>query len=342
MFALVTRSSQWIQLSLLSLAVACVIHESAGAQDRGGLAEERGLRLNTDQAESGYVLFSPGVSGITYLIDIEGRVVNTWQSQYATGHGLYLRDNGNLVRAGRVSDYPRRAGGQGGQIQEFTWEGELVWDYRLADNEYYQHHDIALLPNGNLLAIAWESKTAADARAAGRRPDGLTENGLWPEAIVELKPRGFDGADIVWEWHVWDHLVQDFDPEAENYGVLSDSPQLVDINTDAAELHDMEINELLASGAVALQNGEESPSAPDFMHFNSLSYNAELDQIAVSSNSFREFWIVDHSTTTAEAAGSTGGRYGKGGDLLYRWGRASNYDRGGNRPQTLFNQHHVS
>ncbi len=325
-----------------AMAVCLLAASHAVAQPADpGLDEPRGLRVTTDRAAPGYVLFSPAISGITYLVDIEGRVVNTWQSDYGTGHGLYLRDDGALIRTGRIADHPAHAGGQGGQIQAFTWDGELVWDYRLANDQYLLHHDISLLPNGNILAIAWEYKTAEEARAAGRRPDELTEKGLWPEVVLELAPRGTNDAEIVWEWHSWDHLIQDFDPEAANYGALSEHPELADINTDAEEISDTEIQELLAGGEIALQDAEEFPNAPDLMHFNSISYNPTLDQIIVSSNSFSEFWIIDHGTTTQEAVGSTGGRQGMGGDILYRWGRASNYDRGGDRPRTLFNQHHV-
>lgn len=335
------RKTYFFSIALtISAAIFLFSANNVAAQSLEGLEQERGLRINTDLASPGYVMFSPIISGKTYIIDNEGQVVHTWQSEYGTGHGAYLLDNGNLIRQGRLADNGLFAGGQGGQIQEFTWDGELVWDYRLANDDYLLHHDAAIMPNGNILAIAWEFKSAEEARAAGRRPDALGEIGLWPEVILELEPRGSNDAEIVWEWHVWDHTIQDFDPDANNYGVLSEHPELSDINSDADELSDDELAELLAEGAVALIEDEaDARGAADNMHFNGIAYNAELDQIIVSVHDYHEFFILDHSTTTAEAAGSSGGRYGMGGDILYRWGKASNYDRGGSRPQQLYGQH---
>ena len=80
---------------------------------------------------------------------------------------------------------------------------------------------------------------------------------------------------------------------------------------------------------------------PDWTHVNSVDYNAALDQIVVSVHEFSEIWIIDHSTTTALAAGHTGGRSGKGGDLLYRWGNPRVYRAGTKADRTLFAQHNA-
>ena len=77
----------------------------------------------------------------------------------------------------------------------------------------------------------------------------------------------------------------------------------------------------------------------DWMHVNSIAYHPGLDQIMISVHEFSEVWIIDHSTTTAEAASSQGGRSGKGGDLLYRWGNPRVYRSGTNVDQRLFAQH---
>ena len=173
-----------------------------------------GLITSTHGVSPGYVLFSPLSSGVTYLLDQAGEAVHTWQSDYAP-HSLYLLENGNLLRPGRDPDAPNfMAGGAMGLLEEFTWDGERVWFYKLSDDNRILHHDIEPLPNGNFLAIGWEQKSQKEALAVGRRADLIPEGGLWPDFLVEIEPIRPDGARIVWTWHTWDHLVQNVDPRA--------------------------------------------------------------------------------------------------------------------------------
>ena len=305
--------------------------------------EPRGLRLTTPHVSPGYVLHNPNLSDATYLIDVEGRVVHTWQSDYGPGGGSYLLENGHLLRAADVADAPVfSGGGQAGRIQEFTWDGEVVWEFIFATEDHRLHHDMAVLPNGNLLGIAWEHKSADEATAAGRRPELTPEAGLWPDMIVEIEPQPPDGGRVVWTWHMWDHTLQNHDPELSDYGEPAEHPELIDINgdQDTPELSAEELARLRALGYVPSDTDRDDLSS-DFMHTNAVAYNAELDQIVLSVPRFNEIWVIDHSTTTAEAAGHTGGRWGRGGDLLYRWGNPRTYGRGGAADQRLFFQHDV-
>ena len=80
-----------------------------------------------------------------YLLDNEGRVVHTWKPDTNSVHCCYLLQNGHLLRpadlGGRDSSF---GGGPGaaGRIQEFTWDGELVWDFKLFNDKQLPHHDI--------------------------------------------------------------------------------------------------------------------------------------------------------------------------------------------------------
>jgi len=264
-----------------------------------------------------YTLFAPQSSSTTYLINYQKEIVHLWESDYIPGHSAYLLENGNLLRTAYLGGNPIfLSGGMGGGVQEIDWNGTVVWDFRYSSNTYMLHHDISHLPNGNVLMIAWEVKDYTEAVTAGRNPNLVTIFGVWPDHIIEVEPTGPTSGDIVWEWHVWDHLIQDYDSSKENYGVVGDHPELVDIN-------------------YAVSTG----SGSDWMHTNSIDYNEERDQILLSVHNFNEIWVIDHSTTTQEASGHTGGNSGKGGDLLYRWGNPRVYRAGTINDQKLFGQH---
>jgi len=308
------RSQLKLWQSLLTIVLVLCPFFSVGAQER-----TVGLLLHEEAAFNGYTLFAPLNSTTTYLIDINGNLVHSWESNYKPGNSVYLLENGHLLRTGTVGNQTIHGGGAGGRIQEFDWDGNLVWDFNYSNKLHLQHHDIEYLPNGNVLLIAWEYKTAAEAIAAGRHPNLLKDGYLLPDCIIEVQPNGANGGKIVWEWHIWDHLVQDFDPTKDNYGVVAEHPELIDINYVSC--------------------GNPQCSGADWNHFNSVDYNAELDQILISCHNMSEIYIIDHSTTTEEAAGHTGGRYGKGGDFLYRWGNPQVYQAGDANDQKLFVQH---
>ena len=222
-----------ILLAVFLIAFAFASVEAQISQGYEGPPQKVGLIQNNEGAFYGYTLFSPLGSTTTYLIDNDGRCVHSWESDYRPGQSVYLLENGHILRTGSVG--PRgnqvfRAGGSGGRVQEFDWDGAIVWDFGYSSDKYLLHHDIEKLPNGNILMIAWERKTADEAIAAGRDPELLTDGELWTDYVIEVKPTGRSGGEIVWEWHVWDHLIQDHDSSRANYGVVAEHPELIDVN----------------------------------------------------------------------------------------------------------------
>jgi hypothetical protein len=307
-----------------------------------------GLLLNDPRAFQGYTLISPLKFKTTYLIDMHGKVVQTWPTNCDPATCAYLLDDGHLLRPGSLGDETKPFGGgpgDGGRVQEFTWDGKLVWDFKLYNDKQLPHHDVAKLPNGNVLMIVWDKKTPKEAIEAGRRPNAVGTH-LLPDSVVEVKPTGKTTGEVVWEWHLWDHLVQDREPSKANYGKVADHPELVDINFGQDIVGQVAgkkggLDKLKGIGYVGGNTGKGKGPNADWTHFNAVAYNAELDQIVVSVHTFSEIWIIDHSTTTAEAAGHKGGRGGKGGDLLYRWGNPRAYGAGTKADQRLFAQHNA-
>lgn len=324
--------------ALLATALASL---AFGGCRQSSATGARGLVRRSAGASEGYVLFTPILSATSYLVDTNGEVVHTWETPLPPGASAYLLENGDLLRSTQVLDPPGfpGAGGGGGAIQQLDWSGRRVWRFTLP-SELLQHHDLEPLPNGNVLLIAHQSKTRSEALAVGRLPNRVGARGLWPDCVLELEPVPPDDAKTVWQWCMWDHLVQDVDPELPGYGFPAEHPELVDINGDRHPQRMTEelLRQLKAIGYVSPDATPRSLSA-DFVHTNSVAYHPTLDQIVLSVPRFNEIWIIDHSTSTAEAAGHDGGRSRRGGDLLYRWGNPMTYGRGSIADKRLFSQH---
>lgn len=286
------------------------IFSTASAQTVGLLQHDLG------SLDDGYVLFGPVNDEAIYLIDKCGRQVHSWLSNYESRSLINFMPDGNIYRAGFLNNPSFVVGGSGGIIEKIDWNSNVLWSYKISDTGQCQHHDIRALPNGNVLVLAWDKKTPAEAIQAGRNPN-LLGSSIWSEKIVELQPVGIDSAVIVWEWRVWDHLVQYIDSTKDNYFPPgSSNPGLMNINYKAT-------------------------TSTDWLHFNSIDYNPTFDQILISNHNFNEIFIIDHSTTTAEAASHNGGNFNKGGDLLYRWGNPASYGAGANTDIKLSEQHNA-
>lgn len=274
-----------MQKILHFLAASCLI-----------LASSRMLQA---QQWPGYILYSVGNSSNAYLIDTSGNTYHTWTfSNAPTGYSTYMEPGGTIVRTVKVTNNAYTGGGLTGRCQKVDYNGTVTWDWTHSGSTYMLHHDHHVMPNGNVLFISYENKTPTEVSAAG----GTQNITVQSEKIIEVQPTGATTGTIVWEWHLWDHLVQNVDPQKANYqSSISAHPELININ-------------------YGLQK--------DWIHMNGIDYNEALDQIVFSSHNLSEMYIIDHSTTSQEAASHAGGNSGKGGDILYRWGNPQVYSAG--------------
>ena len=295
---------------VLSLVVVLITPLALVSADSSQAQQTVGLFLNDPDAFNGYTLITPALHHNTYLIDMDGQMVHMWVHASVFGASTRLLPDGTLLRTSGAPNAWDVGGFRAGRMEILNWDGSPVWQYDYVGENYMVHHDVKLMPNGNVLGLVWDIRDREELAQAGYDLANLTgdHEHVWSERIVEFKPILPDSAEIVWQWDVWDHLVQDVDPLGPNSGNVRDEFFRVDINT--------------------AQGG-------NWLHFNAVDYNHELDLIVVSASYLNEFWVIDHSTTIEEAQGRTGGRLGLGGDIVYRWGNPRNYRYGGDSTQTL-------
>jgi hypothetical protein len=278
------------------------------------------VETDAERVAPGYTLIEPFTEKNSFLINNDREIVATLENRHPPMLSEILPNGHRIVESNRYSKRFAAAGGYTGCLEEYDENGTLLWQLNLSSDKYIFHHDFAILPNGNILAITWESVTTDEAISQGRDPETVPESGdFWYDGVIEIDPYK---AEIVWEWSVRHHMIQDFDSSKANYGVVADHPELWDINKYVPSF---------VTGNISA----------DWAHFNAMDYNPELEQILLSSNFHGEFYVIDHSVTSYEASDHKGGRYGKGGDILFRWGNPANYNRGIKEDRELWGQHDV-
>ena len=263
--------------------------------------------ISYSQDFNGFALYNAQGENTTYLIDENQNTAHTWTMSTECNYTVQLKNNGNLVRGTKNNVQTGGTNNQlngaadAGRVQEIDPNGNVIMDFFYSSPTFLSHHDLTLIGD-NILITAWEVKSSTEVNDAG----GSATSDKWPTHFVEIANDGNGGGQIVWEWHIWDHMIQDTDTSKPNYGVIAENPQLIDIN--------------MISGG-----GGPGGGGGDWFHVNGVDYNEDLDQISFSSRFASEIYIIDHSTTTAEAASHSGGNSGMGGDILYRWGNPNNY-----------------
>ena len=235
----------------------------------------------------GLVLFSQsqgqGPSKTVLLNNLEQKV-KIWNHEESAIGVPHLNTDGSIILQLKSSDhyFGNTRGPIGGVFKKLDYSGDIKWSFDFYNENYHPHHDFEILPNGNILTIGWEKKSFSEGINAGRIN---IENEIWPLVIHEIEPSIEGDIEIIWKWHLWDHLIQDHDSSLNNYGIIKNHPELININ----------IGEF-----TNLSDG-------DWLHTNAIAYNEQLDQIIISSRHLSEIFIIDHSTTIEQASEHTGG-----------------------------------
>ena len=193
-----------------------------------------GYTLFTESSETSLIV--TGYS--TKLIDNNHNIINEWVSTLAPASMAYMLPDSTLLYPCKQEVPFVGTAAAGGRIIKYNWDGDILWDWT-CNEDYQLHHDIEPISNGNILVIAMEK---------------ISES-IIPDVILEIRPFGMDNAEIIWEWHVWDHRG-------------SDSPFKFDENVPYDKI--------------------------DWNHFNSIHLNNEGNKIYLSSRKWSEFYIIEY------------------------------------------------
>ena len=256
------------------------------------------------KAFNGYTLYYPDSGTNTYLVDMQGNVVNIWPG---VGNPM-LTDDGYLFGIyGNRHDY--------GDLVLMDWKGKIVkkWiapgqegsqypDGILSSDGYHKtlfHHDWKIVEkldgSRSVFTIARVYRTKAEIAAGGFSTSsggkgggsGLSDT----DAILEFDMDG----NLIWQWEFWDRYSQNYKTTGTHYLNYTETPY----------------------GKLHIPSTKNIGSDAD--HCNSIDYNPVRDEVLINPVAKGSFYVMNHATTTEQARGEMG-------DFIYRWGEMSQYN----------------
>lgn len=315
--ATIKNSPRWLLglagLILGAVALAFLVFIFGGGKGVREKVEPDSVRVLThdERAGTGPILVAPLGSRTTYLIDRDGYLVHQWESQRSGGGSALMLSDGSVLRAA-MAGIPREFSGVRGAtgcIERIGRNGELLWQFVLASPGFQMHDGFDVLPNGNVLLLAWERRVVDSGDVvAGESP---AEKEQWIDTILEVKPDGRDGGQIVWRWRSDGHFFSEAKGSDQNGEASKQSEQVS------------------PSVASDVTSGRAS------LHFTSVSFHPLRNQILVNSLGGGEVWVIDRAVSPSSSASSEDGKE-LGDNLVYRWGNPAAWGMKGERK--LFGQ----
>ncbi len=261
------------------------------------------IQYDPARAFEGYTMFGPISGESVYLIDMHGQVVHTWPTPAGWPRGVSatharLLEDGTLER------------GAGPLFQIVDWDGKVIWEHREERPGVTAHHDFRNIRNPKLGArtlmyLATTDRTHEEVLAVGADPAVRDDYASEPDGLVEVDMDG----NVIWQWNISDHLVNDVNPDLPNFGVISEHPEKMDPN---------------------FGHGVNGSVFGDWMHTNGFDYNEDLDQVVINNSTFSEFYVIDHGATfvPGDPERSIDLAASDAGDFIFRWGNPCVYDSG--------------
>jgi len=267
--------------------VRCVRNFTSTTQNQ---AEELS-DTTSSSLSSGYVLFNTMGSKDTYLIDNDENIKNQWSSSYSAGSSVYLLENNNILRAGNTRNSTFTSGGaSGGIIEQFDYDGDLVWEYTYSTDTTVLHHDFKELPDGNIIALSWDVRTI----------DGEE---YWDEKILEIDK---STKEVIWSWSAMDNGITPTSSSNTDYIHLNsidykDGKLLVSSRSlNQLWLINKTTNEIdtTYSGDLSGQHDASFLDNGNILVFNNSSVTSKIEEINLSTSSviwsYEDTFFSDH------------------------------------------------